>query len=67
MPKMPKMRTIRQVAAMGVLSEHYLRLRLKQGKLPGVYAGSRFLVDVDALSEMLKTESRSNLRSEART
>ncbi len=54
---MPTMKTIRQVAALGILSEHYLRLRLKRGQLPGIYAGSRFLIDVDALTEMLRKES----------
>ena len=62
---MPEMKTIRQVAAMGILSEYYLRIRQKQGKLPGFYAGNRFLVDVEALSEMLRAESREAVRSEA--
>ena len=64
---MPQMRTIRQVAAMGILSEHFLRIRQKQGKLPGVYSGNRFLVNVDALSEMLKEESAASItRTEVR-
>ena len=49
--------TIRQVAAHGPLSEHYLRLRLKQGKLPGFYVGTRYLVDCSALMEMLHREA----------
>lgn len=61
---MPKMKTIRQVAAIGILSEHYLRMRLKQGMLPGIYVGSRFLVNVDELTEQLQAESRSVLRKE---
>lgn len=54
---MPQLRTIRQVAAMGILSEHYLRIRQRQGQLPGIFAGNRFLIDVDALSDMLRSES----------
>lgn len=49
--------TIRQVASNGPLSEHYLRLRLKQGKLPGFYVGTRYLVDCAALMEMLHREA----------
>ena len=61
---MPQMKTIRQVAAMGILSEYYLRIRHKQGKLPGFYSGNRFLVDVEALSEMLKAESLEAVKTE---
>ena len=54
---MPTMKTIRQTAALGVLTEHRLRILLKQGRLPGVYCGNRFLVDVDALMEWLERQS----------
>lgn len=64
---MQSMRTIRQVAATGLLSEHYLRIRQRQGKLPGIFVGNRFLVDVDALSAMLHEESASAVRQEAGT
>ena len=49
--------TIRQVAANSPLSEHYLRLRLKQNKLPGFYVGTRYMVDYVALMEMLHREA----------
>ena len=49
--------TIRQVAKSGLISEHYLRLRLKQSKLPGFYSGKRFIVDYEALVEMLHREA----------
>lgn len=52
--------TIRQVAKTGLISEHYLRLRLKQSGLPGFYVGTRFMVDVAALVETLHNESRTN-------
>lgn len=53
--------TIRQVASNSPLSEHYLRLRLKQGKLPGFYVGTRYLVDYAALLEMLHREALSEV------
>ena len=54
--------TIRQAAAIpGMPSEYYLRIRHKQGKLPGFYTGNRFLVNVSLLSEMLKTEAAKEL------
>lgn len=49
--------TIRQVAKSGLLSEHYLRLRLAQGKLPGFFVGNRFLVDYAALVELMHKEA----------
>ena len=55
---MPTFKTIRQTAATGILSEHRLRLMQKQGLLPGVRAGNRFLVNVEALVELLNAESR---------
>lgn len=62
---MPTMRTIRQTAALGILSEHLLRIMLKQGRLPGVYSGNRFLVNVEALVSQLNSESVANVRTEA--
>ncbi len=55
---MPTFKTVRQTAAAGLLTEHYLRILIAQGKCPGVYAGNRFLINVDALAEQLDTESR---------
>lgn len=55
---MPRFKTIRQTAALGFISEHYLRLLVAQGKCPGVFSGNRFLVNVDALIEQLDAESR---------
>lgn len=54
--------TIREVARSGLVSEHYLRLRLKQRGLPGFYSGSRFLIDVTALEEMLHRESLAEVK-----
>ena len=55
---MPEFKTIRQTAALGILPEHRLRLMQKQNRLPGIYSGSRFLINVTALVEMLNAESR---------
>ena len=45
MPQEKSFLTIRETAKTGLVSEHYLRLRLKQGKLPGFYVGTRYRVD----------------------
>ena len=54
---MPNFKTIRQVAGTGLLAEYRLRLLQKQGRLPGIYVGTRFLVNVDALCRQLEQES----------
>ena len=48
--------SIRQ-AATGILPEHHLRLLLAQGKLPGIYSGNRFKVNMRLLAEQLDKES----------
>ena len=53
--------TIRQVAKSGLLSEHYLRLRLGRGELPGFFVGNRFMVDYAALEDMLHREALSQV------
>lgn len=62
---MPTFKTIRQTAALGILPEHRLRLMQKQGILPGIQAGNRFLINVDALADQLNAMSAGNVRSEA--
>lgn len=52
-----KFQTIRQTAKLGILSEYNLRLRLAQGRLPGVYSGNRFMVNVPMLERQLDAES----------
>lgn len=51
-----KFPSIRGAARLGPLSEHCLRLMLKQGRLPGVYSGRKFLVNYDRLLEQLNKE-----------
>lgn len=41
-----------------MISEAELRRRVKKGICPGVYYGSRFMVNVDMLQEQLDAESR---------
>ena len=53
----PKFPTIRQAARRGPISEHYLRLMHKAGKLPGFYVGNHYRVNYDALIEQLQAES----------
>lgn len=60
---MPTFKTIRQTAATGILPENLLRLMLKQKRLPGVYSGNRFLVNVDALIAQLNSESAANVEA----
>lgn len=59
---MVNLRTIRQTAALGWITEHHLRLMVAQNRCPGIKSGNRFLVNVDALSEMLDAESRQAVR-----
>lgn len=60
---MSTFKTIRQVAALGVLPEYRIRLLVAQGKCPGIYAGNRFLVNVEALAEMLDQQSRGAVKA----
>jgi hypothetical protein len=53
MSQVPKMMTIRQVAATGILPESALRRMAKQEKLPCLYIGKKCLINYDLLVEML--------------
>lgn len=55
---MPVFKTIRQTAAMGILSEHRLRLMVAEGTCPGIQTGNRFLINVTLLAELLDAMSR---------
>lgn len=58
----PNFKTIRQTAALGILSEHHIRLLVAAGRCPGIKVGNRFLVNVSALAEMLEAESHKGLQ-----
>lgn len=53
----PRMLTIREAARAGPLTEYSLRLLLKQEKLPGVFIGSKFLVNYDRFVAQLNGEA----------
>lgn len=49
----PRFLTIRQAARDSGLPEHALRVLVKRGKIPGFYAGTRFMVNIESLREQL--------------
>lgn len=49
----PNMMTIREIAKTGLLSEHALRIMLKNGKLPAIYIGKKAIINYDKLCEQL--------------
>ncbi|WP_251317857.1 hypothetical protein [Flintibacter muris] len=55
---MATFKTIRQTAAMGFITENYIRLMVAEGRCPGIRVGNRFMVNVEALAEQLDKESR---------
>ena len=52
------MRTIREIAKTGLLSEYTLRKMEKEGSLPCVYVGKKCLVNLDRLIDELNHPSR---------
>lgn len=58
MMSIPQFMTIRQVAATGILPEHFLRKLEKQGRLPCVYSGKKCLVNFTRLVEQLNQDSQ---------
>lgn len=55
-----KFMTIRETSRAGYWPESGLRRLQKEGKLPGVFSGGRFMVNVPLLVEMLDAESQKN-------
>ena len=51
----PKMMTIRQVAATGILPESALRMLVKSGKIKAVYVGNRALINYQQLVDQLNS------------
>ena len=51
----PKMMTIRQIAATGILPEHALRTLNRQGRLPKICVGKVTYVNYSKLCEMLNS------------
>ncbi len=52
---MPKMLTIRQIAATGILSEHAIRMLVKAGKIPHLTVGKKVLINLDTVLKMLES------------
>ena len=52
-PNIPKMMTIRQAAATGILPEAALRRMVKDGTIPAVFSGNKAFINFDRLCEML--------------
>ncbi len=52
-PNIPKMMTIRQTAATGILPEAALRRMVKDGTIPVIYSGTKAFLNFDRLCEML--------------
>ena len=61
--KKPTMLTIREIARTGLLSEHALRLLLKDGKLPVIYVGKKALVNFDRLCDQLAALGKGNFEN----
>ena len=49
----PKMMTVKEVAATGILSEYAIRLLIKTGRLPVLRVGNRALINFDRFQEDL--------------
>ena len=50
---LPKMLTIRQIAATGILPEHALRTMVKTNQIPCVKVGNRNLINMNILVSYL--------------
>lgn len=50
----PKLLTLKEAARYSGISEYYLRKTVKQHKVASVRAGAKYLVDADALDELIK-------------
>lgn len=48
----------KKTAELGFISEWQLRRLIAEGRCPGIYSGSHFKVNVDALIEQLDAQSR---------
>lgn len=57
MGNIPEFMSIRETARTGILPEACLRRMAKQGTLPGIYSGVKFLVNYNKLVEQLSANS----------
>ena len=49
----PRMMSVRQIAATGLINESALRRMLRAGQLPAIYSGKMALINFDTLCNML--------------
>ena len=52
-PHLPRMMTVRQVAATGILPESAIRNMLRENKIPAVYSGKKAFINFDLLCQQL--------------
>ena len=52
-PPLPKMMTVRQVAATGLLPESAIRRLLREKKIAAVYSGKKAFINFDTLCNQL--------------
>lgn len=57
----PQMLSIRETARTGILPETALRRLVKQGKCPGFYSGTKFLVNYDRLCDWLNETAEATI------
>lgn len=62
----PQFKTARGMVSSypGLISECHLRRLIAQGKCPGYYAGTRFMVNAPALIEMLDSNNRKAVKAQ---
>ncbi len=58
--------TIRQAAKAGILPEFRLRMMQKAGQLPGIFAGKKFMVNVELLDRQLDDMSKQSMKEAQR-
>lgn len=52
-PTIPRMMTVRQVAATGILPESAIRRMLKENRISAVFAGKKAFINFDLLCQQL--------------
>lgn len=62
--KTPRMMTVREIARLGILPEHALRIMLKAGQLPAIYIGKKALINYDKLCDLLRNLEVASLNSQ---
>lgn len=55
MTEIPRMRTIKEVAAETGLAVYHVRRLCKEGKVVAILSGSKYLINLDKLIEYLNT------------